>query len=134
MANKREGISVALPLTYDSGDGPYRLNKNLEDVIKQNLKNLLLTNPGERIMLPEYGAGIRRFLFEPHNDVTLESVSEAINSSVTSYMPFVEIEKISLLSQEQDDTLSPNSFRIIIEYNVGDIDSTDTLIITESLD
>ena len=49
-------------------------------------------------------------------------------------MPFVEIEKISLLSQEQDDTLSPNSFRIIIEYNVGDIDSTDTLIITESLD
>ena len=134
MANKREGISVALPLTYDSADGPYRLNKNLEDVVKQNLKNLLLTNPGERIMLPEYGAGIRRFLFEPHNDVTLESVSETINSSVTSYMPFVEIEKISLLSQEQDDTLSPNSFRIIIEYNVGDIDSTDTLIITESLD
>ena len=39
MANKLEGISVSLPLTYDNVDGPYELNKNLKDVVKQNLKN-----------------------------------------------------------------------------------------------
>ena len=134
MANKGQGISVALPLSYDQTDGPYRLNKNLEDVVKQNLKNLILTNPGERIMLPEYGAGVRRLLFEPLSGETLEKVSDAINSSVNAFMSFVEIEKISLLTQDQDDTLSPNSLRIIIEYNLGDIDDTDTLIITQSLD
>ena len=116
MANKRQGISVALPLSYDQADGPYRLNKNLEDVVKQNLKNLILTNPGERIMLPEYGAGVRRLLFEPLSGATLEKISDAINSSVNAFMSFVEIEKITLLTQDQDDTLSPNSLRIIIEY------------------
>ena len=134
MANKRQGISVALPLSYDQADGPYRLNKNLEDVVKQNLKNLILTNPGERIMLPEYGAGVRRLLFEPFSGATLEKISDAINSSVNAFMSFVEIEKITLLTQDQDDTLSPNSLRIIIEYNLGDIEDTDTLIITQSLD
>ena len=134
MANKRQGISVALPLSYDQADGPYRLNKNLEDVVKQNLKNLILTNPGERIMLPEYGAGVRRLLFEPLSGATLEKISDAINSSVNAFMSFVEIEKITLLTQDEDDTLSPNSLRIIIEYNLGDIDDTDTLIITQSLD
>ena len=40
MANKLQGISVSLPLRYDNIDGPYELNKNLKDVVKQNLKNL----------------------------------------------------------------------------------------------
>ena len=45
----REGISVALPLVYSDLDGPYRLNKNLKEVVVQNFKNLVLTSPGESI-------------------------------------------------------------------------------------
>ena len=56
--------SPTLPLTIDELDG-YKMNKNIKDVIRQNFKMLILTSPGERIMLPDFGAGIRRFLFEP---------------------------------------------------------------------
>ena len=40
------------------------LTKTMMEVIKQNFKNLVLTNPGERVMLTDFGVGIRRFLFE----------------------------------------------------------------------
>ena len=56
-----EGLSVKLPLQVNTVDGAYALNKNLEEMAEQNLKMVILTNPGERVMIPEFGAGIRQF-------------------------------------------------------------------------
>ena len=89
MSNKLQGYSVSLPLIYDKQDGPYRLNKTLKDVVRQNLKNLILTDPGERIMVPNFGAGIRRLLFEPMNSVVRGKVTSRIISQVSEYMGFV---------------------------------------------
>jgi len=57
------GISVKLPLSRDPESG-YKLNKTLKQVARQNLKMLVLTAPGERIMIPEFGVGLRNYLFE----------------------------------------------------------------------
>ena len=59
-----QGISPKVPLVYDSTDGPYQLNKNLKQTFSQNLKMLILTMPGERIMVPNFGVGLQGFLFE----------------------------------------------------------------------
>ena len=58
-----QGISPKLPLTIDSRDGKYALNKTVRQAIAQNLKNLVLTAPGERIMNSDFGVGIRNYLF-----------------------------------------------------------------------
>ena len=58
--SKLQGISPQLPLVYSHTDGPYQLNKTLKDVVRQNLKMLILTAPGERIMVPEFGVGLHR--------------------------------------------------------------------------
>ena len=134
MANKLEGISVALPLVYDGQDGPYRLNKTINDVVKQNFKNLILTSPGERIMLPDFGAGIRQMLFESYTAETFRKVQGRIMEQVSRYMPFLEIENISFQTSETNISLSPNSVRVIIQYNLGAINESDTLIITETND
>ena len=134
MANKLEGISVSLPLVYDSVDGPYELNKTLKDVVKQNLKNLVLTSPGERIMLPEFGAGIRRLLFEPITPTISSQAKEKISTQISKFMPFVEIEQILILTSDEDASLSPNAVRIILKYNIGPINDSDTLIITQNQD
>ena len=55
-------IGVRLPLTLDSTDG-FGMIKTIRDMIKQNLKMLVLTNPGERVMEPDFGVGISQFLF-----------------------------------------------------------------------
>jgi len=134
MANKLQGLSVSLPLTYDNEDGPYRLNKTLKQVVKQNFKNLILTSPGERVMLPTFGAGVRRLLFEPLTSETFSKVSQRISSQVTKFMSFLKIENISFITPDQDSSLSPNSVRLIIKYNIGPINDSDTLIITQAND
>ena len=57
-----KGLSPKLPLTKDPQDG-YALNKEYVELVQQNLKMILLTAPGERIMEPEFGVGLRNYLF-----------------------------------------------------------------------
>ena len=61
------GKSPKLPLSKDYQDG-YTLNKTFRDVARQNLKMMVLTSPGERIMIPDFGVGIRQYLFENATD------------------------------------------------------------------
>ena len=58
------GVSPKLPLQANDVDGHYALNKTFKEATKQNLKNLVLTVPGEKIMNPNFGAGIHQMLFE----------------------------------------------------------------------
>lgn len=128
------GISVALPLEYDSVDGPYRLNKTLKDVVKQNLKNLILTSPGERIMIPDFGAGIRELFFEPYNSNTFSEARARIMSQIARYMPFVNVVNFNVITSNDDPDLTANGVRMILQYNIGSIDENDTLIITQAND
>ena len=61
-----DGIGPALPLQRDNKFGTYSLIDDYAKEIKQNFKNLLLTSPGERMMIPDFGVGLRSYLFEPH--------------------------------------------------------------------
>ena len=128
--SKMEGISVALPLEYDSTDGPYRLNKTLGETVRQNLKNLLLTSPGERVMIPEFGAGLRTVLFEPMLATTFSEARERVYRQVNRFMPFIVLESVSFLTNEEDSALGLNQVVIRVEYNLGSLNETDTLEFT----
>jgi len=80
------GISPALPLDYDQNDGPFRLTKSIKQAIVQNFKNLILTNPGERMMDPDFGVGIREYLFELEGPGVKQEIIEKINQQVNIYM------------------------------------------------
>ena len=86
--SKMEGIAVKLPLSYSNEDGPYTLNKTLGENVKQNFRNLILTVPGERIMLPEFGVGLYQMLFEPMAGKTYQEITTRIYEQTERYMPF----------------------------------------------
>jgi|TARA_R110000824_G_scaffold125084_1_gene283977 phage baseplate assembly protein W len=132
--SKMQGISPKLPLTYSTEDGPYTLNKSLGAAVKQNFKNLLLTVPGERIMVPEFGAGMYQMLFEPMAGKTYQEIAARVYSQVDRYMPFLDISSIEFETADQDLTLDANQVRVIIEYNVGSLNLQDTLKITSAGD
>ena len=125
--SKGTGISVSLPLTYDNEDGPYRLNKKVGDVVKQNLKNLLLTIPGERIMLPKFGAGLYQVLFDPMVGDTYDRAASRVYDQVGRYMPFVNIESMVFLTSDDDPSINPNQVAIVLRYNLGSLNSQDVL-------
>jgi phage baseplate assembly protein W len=126
----KHGISVKLPLTYDPEDGPYRLNKKTKEAVRQNLKHLVLTAPGERVMNPQFGVGLRNFLFEPISDRLFTKVAERIRAQVRAYLPFIFIEHISFDSMDNNPQLGPNDVQVFIQYNILPLDAEDTLSIT----
>jgi phage baseplate assembly protein W len=95
-----EGLSVALPLRIDPIDGAYGLNKTLTQVAAQNLRMVILTSPGERMMFPEFGVGIRRYLFEQNTTSTLGVIRSRIEQQVSTYLPYIRILDLSIDSPE----------------------------------
>jgi phage baseplate assembly protein W len=119
------GISPSLPLRRDTRYPGYALNSNMLDVIKQNFKHLVLTAPGERMMIPDFGVGIRNFLFEQNNESTYSAVRSKISQQTGKYMPFVSIQDIQF---EPGDNVE-NQAQIIIVYEVLPLQLSDTLAI-----
>ena len=130
--SKLEGISVGLPLAYDNQDGPYKLNKTILQAIKQNFKNLVLTSPGERVMLPEFGVGIYNFLFENINNETFNRVAERIAEQTSIYLPVINLEAVDFITNENDSNLGLNEIGVVIRYNILPFNGSDELKITVS--
>ena len=122
------GYSAKLPLRYDTVDGPYRLLKPVSAVGQQNLKMLVLTNPGERIMNPDFGVGISRYIFEQEGFFQSGDIKNRILSQVDKYLSYIKVTNIDI-SERTD--LS-NTYQVKIEYFIPSISSNQTLILNLS--
>lgn len=126
-----QGISPKLPLTIDSQDGKYALNKTLRQAIAQNLKNLVLTAPGERIMNPDFGVGIRNYLFRENAAPLYAEIKGKIIRQVNMFMPFLRIIDVGFLSSSDDPiNISDNVIYVKIIYHIGPLGTDDTLDLT----
>ena len=84
---------------------------------KSNIKNLLLTKKGERIMQPEFGTGLRRLLFEPIDDTFEDKVKETITKNVSFWLPYVSIKSIDI--EMTDELRDKNQVNLSLEFTVG---------------
>ena len=91
-----KGLSAALPLIVNEQDGPYRLNKIIPELARQNLKMVILTNPGERVMIPEFGVGLSSYIFENDSPQLRSDIIGRISSQVSEYLPYIFLENISV--------------------------------------
>ncbi len=121
------GISVKFPLSYSVEDGPYALNKNIVDVVKQNFKMLLLTIPGERIMDSDFGVGIQRYLFENDSIQLRSNISSRIKQQVSKYLPFLKVRDVIL---PELNNANNNIITISIKYYIEPVSMEDVLNIT----
>lgn len=120
------GISVKLPLAYDEEDGPYRLTKTLKETVAQNFKNLVLTSPGERVMLPEFGVGVYGLLFENATEEVKSTFAERLYQQTKEHLPF-----ISIINLESN--FIENMWVIQIEYFIDTLGVGDALNLNLSM-
>ena len=123
------GLSAKLPLTLDFQDG-YTLNKTYPELVKQNFKHLILTIPGEKMMDPEFGAGIQKLLFEQNGPGLRNQIVASINKQIDAYMSFLEINEVKFFGIEESPEADPNSLRIVIDYSIPSLNIVDFLDIT----
>jgi len=119
------GLAPELPLSYDGTDG-FKLLKSFTQMVKQNFKMLILTNPGERVMNPEYGVGITRYLFENFSDNTYAIIDSRIREQVNLYMPFIKIQEVNFQGYAE----SANTLGVRISYAIPQIGMRDLLEFT----
>ena len=115
------GYSPIFPLVNDV-DGPYSMHQDLAENVKQNVKFLLLTNPGERIMTPDYGVGLKRFLFEQNAPAVAAQINNKISEQFKKFMPFLAL-KSSVISPPDDENL----ITVQVSYAIKPLSFEDTL-------
>jgi hypothetical protein len=129
--------SVSLPLSLDSKFGFSQIT-SYKALVKQNLKMLLLTNPGEKLMDPAFGVGLKMYLFEmtdgsvilsPDTNTFITNSGESLNANielrindqVSKYLSYIIISGISM-------TFEDNTMRIMVEYLIPQINSRDSFL------
>mgnify|MGYP003667058580 CR=1 FL=1 len=124
------GIGPLLPLARDDQAGYYTLATSYKEQVQQNFKNLMLTAPGERVMNPNFGVGLRRFLFEPKKNA-IPKIRQRIVSQVQKYMPYIKINKLLFDADRGDNAYIEDSkiLSILIEYEVPQFNITSELIL-----
>src|SRR3712207_3292490 len=65
-----------------------------EDNVRESIRLILLTEPGERLMREEFGCGLRRFLFEPNTVTTRELIRQRIVQAIGRWEPRVAVEEV----------------------------------------
>ena len=115
-------IAVSLPLALSDEYG-YEMLTDLRSVFKQNLKTLILTEPGERVMDPSYGVGIRKFLFENFSQSLLSNIDSKIREQARTYIPAINILQINFDTSGID----RNTINIAILYSIPGVGARDSL-------
>ena len=70
--------------------------------IRESIRIILSTEPGERLMLPAFGAGLKRFLFEPNTASTHRLLEERIARSLEMWEPRIRLDAIDVILDDDD--------------------------------
>ena len=116
-------INLKLPLkSYRRGF--FQGNTDTLSAVRENIKILLLTLKGERVMHAEMGTNIpvlQGQLFEPiSRDETFENIRLEIETAIQSYLPYIRVLNIKMITQEEEPILGNNKIRISMTYAISD--------------
>jgi len=84
---------------------------------KSNLKNLLLTQKGERIMQPNFGTGLHSLLFEQMDDTFEEKIQDTITKNVNYWLPYITIKSIDV--EMTNELKDKNRANLSLQFTVG---------------
>ena len=115
--NKSAAVGVDLPF---NAPGVFRSNFTTKQAIKNNLINYFLTNPGERPLNPNFGGGLRLFIFEQISTGNLDFLEERISNDLNTFFTNISIDNLEILKQEDLNTITVSLTYSVINTNISD--------------
>lgn len=114
-------IGVTLP--FNNPSGIFNQSFTNHQQVLSNLTNLLLTNKGERYMLPEFGTDIRTILFEniTSEDAFTNAINGEIESAITEWMPYLVITELETIIPFNENRIDEqeHSIKIRLVVQIG---------------
>lgn len=117
-----DSVAVGINLPFNS-PSVFSSNYQTKDAIKNNLINFFLTNPGERLLNPLFGGGLRAFIFEQISTNNLEFLKEDISDKINFYFPQINIENLEVKGNN-------NIVNVSLSYSIINTNNTNTLEFT----
>jgi phage baseplate assembly protein W len=96
------------PYPVISGPKGFFGNSKGIDQIKADLLVLLLTSPGERVMLPSFGTPLKDLIFEPGDASLVSKARQMIVNSITQWEPRISVDQINVSLGIPDSLLNPD--------------------------
>jgi uncharacterized protein len=100
-----------------------------EENIREAIRIILMTEPGERLYLPEFGAGLGRFLFEPNTVGTRQKIQDRITGILGAWEPRIRLESVAV----DPDPLDPHSVIAVIRYKLVATQAQDAISLNVAL-
>jgi phage baseplate assembly protein W len=85
-----------------------------EDDVEQAIQIILQTSRGERVMMQEFGAGLRDFVFEPNSEATRARLEESVRKALVDWEPRIDLERVEVTASDD----GPNIVLIHVDYVV----------------
>lgn len=121
-----EGWTKVYGLNYPIGkklNKGYFSKESSIELIRNNLRQLLLTERGERVMLPNFGANLRRFAFQPMDDQLFEEIKDEILEAIQNYGQNVEIVKLGVFPLDKFGSDSFQAIEVKLKVRLVDFDN-----------
>ena len=122
------GIKTPLELDESDSDAIFKMHFSLTEQISDNLRNLILTNHGERLGFPDFGANLRPLLTEfPNKDSFDAAAMQRIKKSVAKYMSYVNL--VAYESKfDRYENVYTGIYKLLIVYAVPNLNIPETAL------
>jgi len=109
----QKNIAIGVSLPFSGPSGPFNKTYSTKDQTKSNLINLVLTNKGERVFNPEFGADLKRVLFEGITENINVTIQRLIVENASIFVPEISISEVETIQNPDN-----NSLLVTIKYNL----------------
>jgi len=116
-STERKAVGFGFPM---NGPAVFVPTFTTREQTKSNLINYLLTNKGERVFNPMFGANLRNLLFENVQDRTTDELQERIQNDIKNYFPQIDIKEIEFNNQPDRNTINFTLTYTIRNFGVED--------------
>ncbi|HYP64216.1 MAG TPA: GPW/gp25 family protein [Acidocella sp.] len=109
---------IAFPFRIAAGSGQ-AAQASYQDHVDQLIRQVLLTDPGERVNLPQFGAGLRRLLFAPISSSLAATTTIAVTQALTKWIPTqIKVLGVTVTTPLQNAALPDGTVQITVQYQL----------------
>ena len=114
---KRQYFGISYPFTSDGFQNFYLdVNSSVKEKVRSQLMHIVFTPKGQRIRNPEFGTDLIKFIFEPNDKITWESVKNEVTESVKRWATNISLNNIQIVKNEENES----EIYVRLDYSVSE--------------
>lgn len=121
ISTTKKVYGFGYPLQQQPNKG-YFAKQSGVTLVRNNLRQLLRTNKGERVMLPDYGTNLQQYLFDPLDKFTIQGIRDDVLQAISKYAPGVSVTKLQVFPSGRVNLEGLQGLYIVLHVQVEELE------------